>query len=200
MKGSLIVVGFFALGCILGWSGYLPEVVVKNDITMYVLYLLMFQVGLKDILCSIRPKLLLVPLATIIGTLTASALVSLLITKWSVFDCLAVGSGFAYYSLSSILITELKEASLGVQMATELGTIALIANIIREIMALLGAPLFVKYFGRLAPICAGGATTMDTTLPIITRYSGKDLVFVSIFHGILVDFTVPFFVSFFCSM
>ena len=61
MKGSLIVVGFFALGCILGWSGYLPEVVVKNDITMYVLYLLMFQVGLsigsdkklKDILCSI---------------------------------------------------------------------------------------------------------------------------------------------------
>ena len=172
---------------------------------MYVLYLLMFQVGLsigsdkklKDILCSIRPKLLLVPLATIIGTLTASALVSLLITKWSVFDCLAVGSGFAYYSLSSILITELKEASLGVQMATELGTIALIANIIREIMALLGAPLFVKYFGRLAPICAGGATTMDTTLPIITRYSGKDLVFVSIFHGILVDFTVPFFVSFF---
>ena len=155
---------------------------------------------MKDILCSIRPKLLLVPLATIIGTLTASALVSLLITKWSVFDCLAVGSGFAYYSLSSILITELKEASLGVQMATELGTIALIANIIREIMALLGAPLFVKYFGRLAPICAGGATTMDTTLPIITRYSGKDLVFVSIFHGILVDFTVPFFVSFFCSM
>mgnify|MGYP000796277080 FL=1 len=73
-------------------------------------------------------------------------------------------------------------------------------SIIREIFALLGAPLFVRYFGRLSPICAGGATTMDTTLPIITRYCGKDLVFVSIFHGILVDFTVPFFVSFFCSM
>ena len=180
MRGSLIVVAFFAFGCILGWSGYLPDVMVENNMTMYVLYLLMFQVGLsigsdkklKEILCSIRPKLLLVPLATIIGTLTASALISLVITKWSVFDCLAVGSGFAYYSLSSILITELKEASLGVQMATELGTIALMANIIREIMALLGAPLFVRYFGRLAPICAGGA----------------------------VDFTVPFFVSFFCSM
>ena len=26
MKGSLIVVGFFALGCLLGWSGYLPGV------------------------------------------------------------------------------------------------------------------------------------------------------------------------------
>lgn len=207
MKGSLIVVGFFVLGCLLGWSGWLPDVVVENDITVYVLYLLMFQVGLsigsdkklKEILRSIRPKLLLVPLATISGTLVFSALVSLLLTKWSVFDCLAVGSGFAYYSLSSILITQLKEPSLGGQLATELGTIALMANIMREIMALLGAPLFVKYFGRLSPICAGGATTMDTTLPIITRYSGKDLVFVSIFHGIIVDFTVPFFVSFFCS-
>ena len=154
---------------------------------------------LKDILGSIRPKLLLVPLATIAGTLVFSALVGLLLTQWSVFDCLAVGSGFAYYSLSSILITQLKEPFLGVQLATELGTIALMANIMREIMALLGAPLFVKYFGRLSPICAGGATTMDTTLPIITRYSGKDLVFISIFHGIIVDFTVPFFVSFFCS-
>ena len=207
MKGSLIVVGFFALGCVLGWSGRLPDVVIENDITVYVLYLLMFQVGLsigsdkklKDILGSIRPKLLLVPFATIAGTLVFSALVSLLLTQWSVFDCLAVGSGFAYYSLSSILITQLKESSLGVQLATELGTIALMANIMREIMALLGAPLFVKDFGRLSPICAGGATTMDTTLPIITRYSGKDLVFISIFHGIIVDFTVPFFVSFFCS-
>ena len=207
MKGSLIVVGFFALGCVLGWSGRLPDVVIENDITVYVLYLLMFQVGLsigsdkklKDILGSIRPQLLLVPFATIAGTLVFSALVSLLLTQWSVFDCLAVGSGFAYYSLSSILITQLKESSLGVQLATELGTIALMANIMREIMALLGAPLFVKYFGRLSPICAGGATTMDTTLPIITRYSGKDLVFISIFHGIIVDFTVPFFVSFFCS-
>ena len=207
MKGSLIVVGFFALGCLLGWSGRLPDVVIENDITVYVLYLLMFQVGLsigsdkklKDILGSIRPKLLLVPLATIAGTLVFSALVGLLLTQWSVFDCLAVGSGFAYYSLSSILITQLKEPFLGVQLATELGTIALMANIMREIMALLGAPLFVKYFGRLSPICAGGATTMDTTLPVITRYSGKDLVFISIFHGIIVDFTVPFFVSFFCS-
>ena len=30
MKGSLIVVGFFALGCLLGWSGYLPGVVWKE--------------------------------------------------------------------------------------------------------------------------------------------------------------------------
>jgi len=208
MKGSLIIVGFFILGCLLGWSDLLPLFVQEQNFAVYVLYLLMFQVGisigcdkkLKEILRNIRPHLLLVPLATITGTLISSALVSLLISRWSVFDCLAVGSGFAYYSLSSILITELKEASVGVQVAAELGTIALMANIFREIMALLGTPLLVKYFGRLAPICAGGATTMDTTLPVITRYCGNDMVFISIFHGSLVDLTVPFFVPFFCSL
>ena len=182
MKGSIIVVSFFLLGCILGWIGCLPAFLLEGNITIYVLYLLMFQVGLsigsdkklKEILKSIRLRLLLVPFATIVGTLSFSALIS-------------------------FFISQLKEPSLGIQLATELGTIALISNIMREIMALLGAPLFVRFFGKLAPICAGGATTMDTTLPIITRYSGKELVFISIFHGIIVDFTVPSFVSFFCS-
>lgn len=208
MKGSLLVVACFVLGCLLGWMGWLPTFVQEHDLSVYVLYLLMFQVGLsigsdsklKQILRSLRPKLLLVPLATIVGTLTFTTLVSFLLSRWSVFDCLAIGSGFAYYSLSSILITQLKEPLLGAQLAAELGTIALIANILRELFALLGAPLFVRYFGRLAPICAGGATTMDTTLPIITRCCGNELVFVSIFHGILVDFSVPFLVSFFCSL
>ena len=54
--------------------------------------------------------------------------------------------------------------------------------------------------GDLAPISAGGATTMDTTLPIITRCSGQQFVVVSIFHGFMTDFSVPFLVTFFCSI
>ncbi|MCD7936165.1 MAG: lysine exporter LysO family protein [Tannerellaceae bacterium] len=208
MKGSLLVVGFFMLGCLLGWGELLPEQLVENNFTIYVLYFLMIQVGisigcdkkLKEILATVRPKMLLIPLATITGTLTFTTLASLVISRWSLPDCLAVGSGFAYYSLSSILITEFKEPALGVQLAAELGTVALMANIIREIMTLLGASLFVRYFGKLAPICAGGATTMDTTLPVITRYAGKEWVFIAILHGIVVDLSVPFLVSFFCSV
>lgn len=113
---------------------------------------------------------------------------------------MAVGSGFAYYSLSSILITQFKEPSIGLQLATELGTIALLANISREILTLLAAPLLVRWFGNLAPISAGGATTMDTTLPIITRTAGQQFVVVSIFHGFVVDFSVPFLVTLFCSI
>lgn len=200
MKGSIIIVSFFITGVLLGRMEWLPSFLLENDHTLYALYALMFLVGvgigadnkLREIARRIHVRILLVPLATILGTLSGAAFISLCLPERTLGDCLAVGAGFGYYSLSSVFITEYKGA--------ELGTIALTSNIIREIITLLGAPLLVRYFGRLAPICSGGATTMDTTLPVITRYSGEDLVFVAIFHGIAVDFTVPFFVTFFCSI
>ena len=206
MKGSLIVIVFFCVGCIMGvFNKFQFD---THTVSMYILYALMLQVGisigsnknLKFLIKSLRPNMLLVPIATIVGTLLFSAFASLLLSQWSVFDCMAVGSGFAYYSLSSILITQFKEASVGLQLATELGTIALLANIFREMMALLGAPLIRKYFGKLAPISAAGVNSMDVLLPSITHYSGKDMIPVAIFHGILIDMSVPFFVSFFCSL
>ena len=167
----------------------------------------MLQVGigigsdsrLKEILRTLSPRLLFLPLATIVGTLVATLAVSFLLSRWSTAEVLAVGSGMGYYSLSSILITSLKEQSIGVVAAAELGTIALMANIFREIMTLVLAPLMVRWFSPLGPISAGGATSMDVTLPVITRISGKEWVFVSIVHGIVVDFSVPFLVPFFCS-
>jgi uncharacterized membrane protein YbjE (DUF340 family) len=76
------------------------------------------------------------------------------------------------------------------------GVIALLANISREIITLLFTPLFVKIFGKLAPISAGGATSMDTTLPIISRFSGHDYAIVSVVHGTILTILVPFLVSF----
>ena len=206
MKNSIIIFLFFCAGCLLGFSGEIK--LDAHHISLYILYALMLQVGisigsnknLKQIVRQIRLKMLVIPLATIIGTLLFSALASLLLSRWSVFECMAVGSGFAYYSLSSILITQFKEPSIGLQLATELGTIALLSNIIREMMALLGSPLIEKYFGKLAPISAAGVNSMDVVLPAITRYSGKEMIPVAILHGILIDFSVPLFVSFFCSL
>ena len=206
MKNSIIVFLFFCAGCLLGFSGEIK--LDAHHISLYILYALMLQVGisigsnknLKQIVRQIRLKMLVIPLATIIGTLLFSALASLLLSRWSVFECMAVGSGFAYYSLSSILITQFKEPSIGLQLATELGTIALLANIFREMMALLGTPLIRKYFGKLAPISAAGVNSMDVLLPTITRYSGKEVIPIAIFHGILIDLSVPVFVSFFCNL
>ena len=200
MRGSLIIVAFFIAGLLLARWGWIPSSLSEGDVSIWALYALMFLVGISigsdtQALKAIRGqhwKILWVPVATWAGTLVGTALASLLLPSRNLADCLAVGSGFGYYSLSSIFITEYRGA--------ELGTIALAANIIREIITLLGAPLLVCWFGKLAPICAGGATTMDTTLPIITRFSGKEFVVISIFHGFIVDFSVPFLVTFFCKL
>lgn len=200
LKGSLIIVGFFAAGTVVGVSGVIPFDLAKTNISFCALAALMFSVGLSmgndpQTLKNFRqlnPRLVFLPVMTIVGTLAGSAIISLLLTHRSLTDCLAIGSGFGYYSLSSIFITEYRGA--------ELGTIALLANICREILTLLAAPLLVRWFGNLAPISAGGATTMDTTLPIITRTSGQQFVVVSIFHGFVVDFSVPFLVTLFCSL
>lgn len=200
MKGSLIIVGFFVLGALCGVYHLIPYDFTQSKLSFYALCALMFSVGVSVSndpqtlrnFRSLNPRLIFLPVMTILGTLAGCAVVSLFLSHRSVTDCMAVGAGFGYYSLSSIFITEYK--------GPELGTIALLSNITREIITLLFAPLLVRWFGNLAPISAGGATTMDTTLPIITRYSGQSFVVVSIFHGFVVDFSVPFLVTLFCSI
>ena len=207
---NLLVPGMFAAGCVAGMlrDGMGVQLASVHDVSVYILYALMLQVGFSigcsdnfvKVLRAMRPKYLLIPVATVTGTLLFSAAVSFLLSRWSVADCLAVGSGMGYYSLSSILIVQLKTPSMGVQLATELGTIALLANIFRELFALIGAPLFRRYFGKLAPISVAGVTSVDVALPSIMRVSGSEMVPIAIFHGLLIDVSVPFFISFFCGL
>ncbi len=199
MKGSLIILFFFCTGVLLARMGLIPTYLLEHDCTVYALWLLMLLVGISigsdrrlgEILRTLKPRVLLLPLATTTGTFAGTALVSLFLS-YSVSECMAVGAGFAYYSLSSIFISQYKGA--------ELGTIALISNIARELITLLLTPLLARHLGPLIPISCGGASTMDTTLPVITRYCGKEWIFVSIVHAMILDFSVPFWVIFFCTL
>lgn len=200
MKGSLIIVGFFILGIAAGLSGIVPESIIDGNLTFYALCALLLCVGIgigsdRNIVTkfkSLDVRMALLPLGTALGTFAGSLVVSFILSGRSPLDCLAVGSGFGYYSLSSIFITEYKGA--------ELGTIALLANIIREMVTLLLSPVLAKVFGPLAPISSGGVTSMDTTLPIIMASSGEQYSAVSIFHGFILDFSIPFLVTFWCTL
>lgn len=198
MRDSLLILAFFMFGIILGrldlWAGFSFE----NDPALAALWVLMALVGfslgsdrqIEEILRSLGPRILLMPAATTAGTFLGAVVASFFVT-WSIADCLAVGSGFGYYSLSSIFITQYK--------GPELGAIALMANILRELFTLLFAPLVYKYAGAACAISCGGATTMDTTLPILSRLAGPAWVLPSVAHAIILDFSVPFWVSLFCS-
>ena len=209
MKGSLMILSAFAVGVVLAVCGVIPKELGLSDLSGYILYLLMFLVGVslgldKGLVSTIKSqpaRMLLLPVSTVVGTFVGA------LAAWGILEAVAaygggkglaladarsVSSGFGYYSLSSILLNGARGA--------EIGTMALAANIIRELLTIVFAPLMVKFCGPLAPISAGGATTMDTTLPIIQRCCGNEFVPVSIFHGVVMDFSVPLFLTLFVSL
>ena len=199
MGGSLVILGFFTLGIILGLAGLPAGQSIVHKLSFLSLCILMAMVGMSvggnpELATSIRsmnPRIALLPIATILGTYAGCIIVNLFLGH-SIADVLAIGSGFGYYSLSSVLISSSR--------GPHLGSIALISNIIREVFTLLCSPVLARIAGPLAPISSGGATTADTTLPIISSCCGDKFVLISIFHGFAVDFTVPFLVTLFCSL
>jgi uncharacterized membrane protein YbjE (DUF340 family) len=133
--------------------------------------------------------LMLLPLVIVVGSLVFSLLSLLILDTMHPREVLAVSSGMGYYSLSSVLISKMHGETLA--------TIALLANLIREIITLLILPFLVKYAGKLSTIASGGATSMDTTLPVVVRFSGKEFVMISIYSGVVITFLVPLMVTFF---
>jgi uncharacterized membrane protein YbjE (DUF340 family) len=200
MKSSLIIFLIFSLGLLTGYINFLPEKIIPVDAPIYILYLLMFLVGISlgtDIhiweqIKKANLKILLIPLTTVIGTMLGIFIYSLIFNYPKGADLYAIGAGFGYYSFSGIFISNISGETMGI--------IALMANIIREILALILTPILVKYFGKIAPIAAGGATTSDTTLPVIMKFSGKEYVLSSVINGVILTLAVPFFISFIYSL
>lgn len=200
MKNSLIIVSFFAVGVIFGYWQWIPYLVLKNDYSSYALYLLMFLVGMGigadssawQSLKKMNFKILLVPVAVVIGSLAGGVMLFFIIGKHGIADYLAISAGFGYYSLSSIFITKYS--------GEYFGTIALLSNIIRELLTLLLVPLMVKYFGKLSSVASGGATAMDTTLPVISKFAGKDVALIAVISGIVLTISVPFIITFIYSV
>jgi len=194
MKNTLIILLFFLAGLLAGIYSLLPDTFSGDRVTLYVLYLLLFLVGVGvgankhtlKLLRSVNLRIFLIPLSVIAGTLLGTMVYAMLDDSLTLRQCWAVGSGFGYYSLSSVLIKEIAGESLGV--------IALLSNIIREILTLVLSPLLSRLFGSFAPISSGGATSMDTTLPIITRSVGTEYAAISVFSGLVLTLLVPFLV------
>lgn len=162
------------------------------------LCLLLFSVGVdigsnKDIFKNLKNvgfKLLIVPAATILGSLFGGILCSIMF-KMNLFGSLAVASGFTWYTLSAIIITP---------VSAELGTIAFLSNVFREIIAFISIPFIAKHIGYLETIAVGGAISMDTGLPIITRNTSQEVVIISFISGIIISLMVPILVPIFVGL
>ncbi|MEK7556545.1 MAG: lysine exporter LysO family protein [Patescibacteria group bacterium] len=195
MKDSLATLGCFAAGIALGWAHIGPQWMVAGDASTWALYLLLFLVGastaaspeIRHSLRALRPWIMLIPIAIAVGSMIGSGIVSFLLPDVSVQEGVAVGAGLGYYSVSSVIINE--------AWGTKIAAVALLANIIRETATFIGSAFLVRWFGKLAPVAAGGATSLDVTLPTILRYSGSESVPAAIVSGAVLTAAVPFLVT-----
>src|SRR5574344_384310 len=102
---------------------------------------------------------------------------------FSFLNAITINSGLGYYSLTGIMVSE--------AWGAEMGSIALLANLLREFITILCGPLIHKYFGKYAITSAGGATITDTTLPIIVKNDGNAMFPVAIYSGLVFNVAVP---------
>jgi len=192
MKGSLILLSWFVLGVAAGYSGWVPEAVAEEEkLALYALYVLIFLVGmcvggdtraLRNIL-RLKARGLAVPLLVGLGSLLGAGALALALDAVSFREGCAVGAGMGYYSLASVLASQLGGA--------QLGGITLLANLLREVLTIALTPLMVRSMGQLAPIASGGATTMDTTLGVIHRQVGASYAVVAVINGLVLSLLVP---------
>lgn len=199
MKGAFALVAFFFAGVACGRLHALP-LPASGSVSVALLCALILCVGIsiggdRSALARFRslgPAMALLPFASMLGTIAASMAFALAVGGYSVQRWLAVGCGMGYYSLSSVIISSSVDAALG--------AVALLSNIVREVAVLLFAPMLARAFGPLGPIAAAGATAMDTSLPAISNACGARFVPVSIYCGMVTDFSVPFLVTLFCTI
>lgn len=197
-KDNLRILLIFFAGLLAGKLQLMPTL-VDSSLPLTLLYFLLFFVGFSignspSTLQQFRqiPRWhLLLPFGTIVGTLLGG-LVAHLFIGGHLPHTLAVSGGQAYYSLSSVILTS--------KVGPALGAMALLSNVLRELITVLFAPLIHRTAGPLATIAAGGATTMDVSLPFILRACGSQYLVTSIYHGFVCDLSVPFVVTLLASL
>lgn len=146
--------------------------------------------GLFKNLKSVGFKILLVPAATIAGSL-AGGIICGLIFKINIFSALAVASGLSWYTLSAIIITPI---------SSELGAVAFLSNVFREVMAFVAIPFIAKHIGYLETIAAGAAISMDTGLPMITKNTNQEVAVISFISGVILSLAVTVLVPIFVGL
>ncbi len=180
-----IGVGYFALP-----SDVLPYTDYVLDIG---LCLLLFFVGIdigknKDVINKIKKigfRVLLIPVMIIIGSIFGS-IVAGFILGIPVNEAGAVGAGLGWYSLSSMMLAT---------YSSKLSALAFISNVTREIIALLTIPFIAKYIGDIESIAPAGATSMDTSLPLIAKSTNPQTAIIAFISGVILSTSVPFLVS-----
>lgn len=148
--------------------------------------------GILKRICNLHSALLAlaIPLAVACGSICGALLLGH-IAGLSAYDSLLVGGGLGWYSFSSVVISAM--------YSTEIGTVAFLANMMREISGFFLIPLLVRVHKFLA-LAPSGAATMDSGLPVVIKYTNLHVGMYSFINGLVLTLIVPVLISWLLSL
>jgi len=197
IRGSLLQVVCVVIGMMIGFflpADYMPP---ENSMTvMLMILILLVGIGLKGSGITLKEVMLNkrgVEMSIIftLSVLVGGLVFALLFTDVSWTKGLAMASGFGWYSLSAIVMTDAYGAVWG--------SVALFNDLVREFFALLFIPVFMRKYPSAA-VGLGGATSLDFTLPIIQQSGGLKVVPLAISFGFLINIISPVLMVFFSAL
>lgn len=77
-----------------------------------------------------------------------------------------------------------------------MGSITFLSCLMREIFSFFMIPWIAKYLNYYSCIAPAGATSEDTTLPMMIRYTNEETVVLSVLNGVICSAMVPVLISF----
>mgnify|MGYP000366404112 FL=1 len=148
--------------------------------------------GILKRICNVHSALLAlaIPFAVACGSICGALLLGH-IAGLSAYDSLLVGGGLGWYSFSSVVISAM--------YSTEIGTVAFLANMMREISGFFLIPLLVRVHKFLA-LAPSGAATMDSGLPVVIKYTNLHVGMYSFINGLVLTLIVPVLISWLLSL
>ncbi|MFT5881061.1 MAG: uncharacterized membrane protein YbjE (DUF340 family) [Moritella sp.] len=188
----LVIAVGFALGLFISPALFDVDTVSESAL---ILLLLLIGCQLRNSGMTLREILLntwgmkiavVVILSSWLGGAVAALLLNVPLTHG-----LALASGFGWYSLSGILITD--------GLSPVYGGAAFIIDLSRELIAILIIPSLIRRHPSTA-IGYAGATSMDFTLPMIQKSGGNEYVPLAIVSGFILSLSAPLFISLFLAL
>ncbi|MBE0441782.1 MAG: lysine exporter LysO family protein [Psychrobacter sp.] len=188
IRGSLAQVVCVVIGMVIGYflpADYMPP---ENTMTALLMVLiLLVGIGLKGSGITLKEVMLNkrgVEMSVIftIAVLAGGLIFALVFSDVSLTKGLALSSGFGWYSLSAIVMTDAYGAVWG--------SVALFNDLVREFFALIFIPMFMRKYPSAA-VGLGGATSLDFTLPVIQQSGGLKVVPLAISFGFIINIISP---------
>jgi len=167
-------------------AGFWVSDYVFNGALIVLLFVMGLVFGLdKESVSKIRRmglKILAIPLAVAVGSVAGGA-VGGLVLGLDVAKTMAVTAGYGWYTLAGPLV--------GQFFGAQWGALGFVVNFLRELFTIVTISVTAR-IDKYASIALGGATTMDTTLPVIVRYCGSDSLIAAFSSGFTLSIIAPF--------